>query len=387
MRILVFQRHATYRFIADFAEDFRTAGHTVEWLPPTEGPRIPAHLLRFAPDRVFCVGASPALAKAAGGRVPIIYYELDKILNLSLWDGAPAGERDVVFTTYRDDIATFRGFGFRHVHYLPFCPNIARRAADPASTPDLPPPPEHGVAFVGSLVREQTNDYRHLLDHAHRSLAGRAEAQRQFDTLSRRLSSVLEDQDRAYAPPEYRIPKLLDGPQPAGVGEAMARFSLPPATLANILAKEAAYRQRTFWLSALAEVDLWGPEGPAEPRPGLHYHGPLDQYSACGDVFARAAANLNIQRIYARDGLSDRVFNVLAAGGCLLADSNPALLELFEPGRDLEVFETPEELREKATRLQRDLAYRARLVRNGHAILHERHLFQHRLQQMLSLLP
>ena len=313
MRILVFQRYSAYRFIDDFAEDFRAAGHTVEWLPPTEGPRIPAHLLRFAPDWIFCVGASPALAKAVGGRVPIFFYELDKILNLSLWDGAPAGERDVVFTTYRDDIATFRSFGFRHVHYLPFCPDIARTAVAPAAAPDLPADTEYGAVFIGSLVREQTNDYRNLLSHAHRSLASKVEAQQQFETLSRFLSEVLDEQDRFYAPPEYRIPGLLHGRLPTGVAEAMARFGLPPAVLANILAKEAAFRERTFWLSALAEVDLWGPEGPVDSRPGLHYHGALDQYLGCGYVFAHAAANLNIQRIYARDGLSDRrrAFNLL----------------------------------------------------------------------------
>lgn len=382
MRVLLFQRYASYRFIADFTEDFRAAGHVAEWLPPTEGPHLPSHVRRFAPDCVFCVGASPAVAKAVAGRVPCIFYELDKILNFALWDGAPAGEQDVVFTTYRDDIATFHGFGFRHVHYLPFCPNIARTAAPPSADAS----PEFGLSFVGSIVREQTNDYRTLLTHGRAALAHVPERLACFESLARFLADVLHQQDRHLGTNEYLIPAALHT-APARATEAMNAFQLTPQMLAGILAKEAAHRQRRHWLSEAGSVDLWSPEAPDTLSPGLVYRGPATQYADSGPIFTRSLASFNLQRLYARDGLSDRVFNVLASGGCLLADANPALLELFEPGHELETFSNPAELRELAARLRAEPGRRQRIAAQGHRCLQSRHLFRHRIAQMLARLP
>ncbi len=386
MRVLLFQRHDSYRFIADFARDFEDAGHTAAWIPSTEGPRLPAHLRHFGPDFVFCVGASPAVAKAVGGRVPVVYYELDKILNHALWDGTPAGDRDVVFTTYRDDIGLFRQFGFQHVHYLPFCPNISRRSIDDADHAAAGCRDE-GVTFVGSFAGETANDYRMLLVHARNKLANQPEAFSVFRRLADHLAGILAEQDRHLASLEYRIPELLETHSTPEIEAAKIRFRLPTPTLAALLAKEVAYRQRKLWIEQLPFIDVWGPDQPHSPPPGVTYHGPVDQYEGCAQVFRTAAANLSLQRLYARDGLSDRVFNVMAAGGCLLADANPAVLELFEPGFDLLTYSSPEELREQTARLQADIPLRTRLARNGRRCVEARHLFRHRIDEMLVRLP
>lgn len=383
MRVLLFQRHASYHFIADFALDFERAGHTAVWIPHSEGPRLPAFVRHFKPDFVFCVGASPAVAKALSGWVPIVYYELDKILNHTLWDEAPVGEHDAVFTTYRDDIGLFRQFGFQHVHYLPFCPNIARSWTSPADGM----PSNNRPVFVGSLAGESGNDYRLLLVHARNQLADKPEALSVFGRLADHLASILAEQDRYLTSFEYRIPELLMSRTTPEIEAAMIRFRLPMQALVGILAKEVACRQRHVWIEQLPNVDLWGPDRPTSAPPNLIYRGPVDQYRGCAAVFHGASANLNLQRLYARDGLSDRVFNVMAAGGSLLADACPALLELFEPGYDMEVYSTTEEMREKVIRLQNDRIHRAKLARNGRRKVEERHLFRHRLAEILDRMP
>lgn len=382
MRVLLFQRYPAYRFIADFARDFTEAGHTAEWLPTAEGPRLPWHVQRFRPDIVFCVGASPAVAKAVAGRVPLVFYELDKILNLSLWDGAPAGESDVVFTCYRDDQTLFRRFGFRHVHYLPFCPNLARQ---PAAT-ETDTPAESGVSFVGSIVREQTNDYRLLLRKGRSALAADRPRLARFEQAVDFLETALAAQDRGFEHNEYRLPAALRA-MPPETGAILASFRLTPPGVLNILAKEAAYRQRRYWLEQIGSVDLWGTEAPPAFWPGLAYHGPVDQYTGSGPLFARSLATVNLQRIYARDGLSDRVFNVLGSGGCLLADDSAELTALFEPGSELETFATPDELRAKIERLRGDPERRRHLCRQGRRCIQTRHRFRHRITEMLLRLP
>jgi hypothetical protein len=199
------------------------------------------------------------------------------------------------------------------------------------------------------------------------------------------LETALAEQDRHFANQEYRIPAWLDAPLPGPVQQAMALFQLTPTNLVNTLAKEAAHRGRLYWLSQLASVDVWGPEAPDLPQ--ARFHGAVDQYRGCGPLFAAATANLNPQRIYAQDGLSDRVFNVLESGGCLLADANPALLELFAPGEEVETFASPEELRAKCERLASDGPYRTHLARNGQRCVRARHQFRHRLDALLHLLP
>jgi hypothetical protein len=382
LRVLLYQRFPNYHFIRDFAEDFARAGHVAEWIPANEGPRLREHVARFKPDFVFCVGASNAAAKLLDGRVPLVFYELDKILNTALWDDTPVGERDTVFTTYREDIPLFRSFGFKHVHYLPFCPNIRRNY-----TVRLTAQPDHAISFIGSIVRDQTNDYQQLLRRGQMTLAPGTAHRRLFDELVRFLEGVLADQERHWGTHTERIQTHFSETLPPLVEAASRLFHLPAPALANTVAKEAAHRQRLYWLSRFTEVHLWGPEAPDPPSPRVVYHGAADQYEESGPLFANSAVNFHLQRIYARDGLSDRVFNVLFVGGCLLADPNTPLLELFEPGRELETYASPEELQEKTARLLGDRDYRVRLGLNGGRCVRSRHLFKHRLRKLLTLIP
>jgi hypothetical protein len=207
-----------------------------------------------------------------------------------------------------------------------------------------------------------------------------------FERLAVHLELLLSEQDQLIPLNEYTVSNAVST-LPNWALEATREFGLSPMAIAGILAKEVAHRQRLFWLGYLPAVDLWSPDAPGISSPFISYRGEIDQYTGSGPVFARSAANINIQRLYARDGLSDRVFNVLAAGGCLLADANPAIVELFEPDKEVLLFSSPEELRAQASHVLHDRALRHRIAERGHRCLRSRHLFRHRIHEIISRLP
>jgi len=379
MRILVYQRYPYYRFVPDFAADFAATGHVVRCVPAAEGPQLRRHAAEWKPDCVFCVGASPAVGRALSGRVPIIYYELDKILNVELFTDAPPAPADRVFVTYRGDEALFRGFGFRHVAYLPFCVNV-RPEKEPRA-PRCDPP--YGVSFVGSLVRQQNNEYRQLVQAmialAARD-AGRAAVLRELLAI---FEAVLAEQERHFAEGEYVVPERLRAALRPELVQTLVGLKIPLDAAIHTLGKEAAGRQRHFWLQHLAAADLWGSEAPASAG-DWRYHGAIEQYGGVSEVFSGSEINLNLQRIYARDGLSDRVFNVLHAGGCLLADRTEPLTALFSEGEEIATYASPEEFAAQAERLHADPEYRLRLAANGQRRVWERHLFRHRIPTLLE---
>jgi GT2 family glycosyltransferase/glycosyltransferase involved in cell wall biosynthesis len=81
--------------------------------------------------------------------------------------------------------------------------------------------------------------------------------------------------------------------------------------------------------------------------------------------------------------VSNRVFDVLASGGCVVSDELPGLDELL--GGSVPTFTTPEELAATVTRLLSDRAHRDALVARGQRIVLADHTWQHRAEQLVAL--
>jgi len=73
----------------------------------------------------------------------------------------------------------------------------------------------------------------------------------------------------------------------------------------------------------------------------------IDYHTELPRLYASAKININIFHAQCLKGLNPRVYDVLACGGFLLTQYNPGIENEFEIGRDLDVFHTREDLKEK----------------------------------------
>ncbi len=81
---------------------------------------------------------------------------------------------------------------------------------------------------------------------------------------------------------------------------------------------------------------------------GVRVTPPTEEGEAFSIVVARSRINLNISLKGMRGGTPKRVIDIMGAGGFVLSTYCKETADLFEEGREIEFFRTPEELVEKA---------------------------------------
>ncbi len=117
-------------------------------------------------------------------------------------------------------------------------------------------------------------------------------------------------------------------------------------------AEECSQARRVRWvresLSAPGGLRLVGDDGWRDVLPGAPVEPPVDYYTALPGLYARACAVLNVTSLLLPHSLSQRHFDVWAAGGLLLSDATPGLdifpASLTEPIRLRGPADLPERL-------------------------------------------
>jgi len=146
---------------------------------------------------------------------------------------------------------------------------------------------------------------------------------------------------------------------------------------------------RTAHLAAAAEMGLtvfgdpdWRERLPAnvELRPPVDYYGPL------GDIYSQARFTLNLTSLLLPHGLTQRHFDVWAAGGFLLTDNTPGL-RIFDQELVHEIaFAKPEEFRPLVQRLDADPISAAELRQAWQKHILAKHTYDHRVSTLLDAL-
>lgn len=165
--------------------------------------------------------------------------------------------------------------------------------------------------------------------------------------------------------------------------EELRRFGCDVTTAATL------YYYRSEILESLTGFDLriWG----TLPR---YYDGPLRGIATGQHVFGRSkAACFNSARIVVNSlyplefgGLNARAFEVAGCGGFQLITQSDAVARHFEPGREIETFDSLGELHEKIRYYLDHDDERRRIAEAGRKRAHAEHTYRHRLQQMLNIM-
>ena len=96
------------------------------------------------------------------------------------------------------------------------------------------------------------------------------------------------------------------------------------------------------------------------------YGGECLSERAVNDLYSQAKIVLNASRAHMSSGLNLRFFEVLGAGALLLSDTAPEIGFHFQPGRDLMVFDSLDDLGVKVTHLLANKELRERISASGY---------------------
>lgn len=291
--------------------------------------------------------------------LPVASWFVDSPLFI-LGDTKP-GPAATLFTWDSDYLEPLRSKGFHNVHYLPLA------ADDRFFHPYRLAKPERDIAFVGDTLTAASLKYLGKL-HLSENVLERADA------------AAVEFLGASALMPDVRA--------------LMETLRLPPGSeteldLAALVTWRASRRWRLDVLSALpknrltlAGDDKW---------PGLlgqyaHSLPALDYYTELPTFYRASRVNINITSAQMKSGLNQRVFDVPASGAFLLTDSRAQLAALFEPGREVVTYSSPIEAAELAGWYLDNPAARDTIVNAAYKAVKSRHLYRHRLAEMLRIM-
>ena len=239
------------------------------------------------------------------------------------------------------------------------------------------------VTFVGSLYSEKSRYDRLLERNALSSYTqgyvnGLIQAQLRvagynfiYDTLSEKVIREIADAD----PDFYR-------------GQDVFLDTDRYLVAHQYIGMKLAGVERHALLSALSErfdVSLYT-RSDTSALPLVHAKGGAGTLTEMPKIFQASKINLNITMRPIETGLSLRIWDVLGCGGFLMTNYQAEIPEYFEIGKDLEVYESTEDLIQKTDYYLHHEAERMKIALHGYEKTARYHTYEMRLAEMIRIL-
>lgn len=247
---------------------------------------------------------------------------------------------------------------------LAFAHDVKQRA--PAKSAD--------VSLVGKLYQTDYDAYLSVL----------SEWQRGY------LDGILNAQMKlygAYFLGDLIDSKLIDECNAEFAKASNGKFRITKRELEYMMACEITGRERYLALALLSkhfDVELYSEDTDKRLEKVCHM-GYTDYYTGMPQVFWNSKVNLNISLKIISSGVPLRVFDIMGTGGFVLSNFQPEICELFTPGEDLIIYESIEDLYEKAVFYVSHTAERERIAFHGHETAAKFHTFRQRMAEILRV--
>lgn len=359
-------------FARDFAAWLEQRGYRVEWLVPqalsVELFGKVCSVLR--PPFVASINFSPELAVLCSrAKTPYLSWTVDPLgpERFTLYPGTDPGFV-LAFAHRRETAERLRALGFADAEYLPLAASGRRQPlADDLERYRTP------VSFVASSLAQEGA----ALGQGLASLGASPELVGAFESFVRQSLDEHEG-DVAYAgvaADGSGLPEALLAGLPSGV-------ALPQ--LSDWVNGALSCQLRLRQVGALRElgITVYGDAG--WQQSGARYAGIADHGDELTRIYCASALSLDVPRIYQRDIVTMRVFDIMACGGVVLSEPSPDLLELFSDGIELICYRSQQELRERAAQLLAADSERASVGRAARAAVLREHLLEHRFERLAA---
>ena len=167
-------------------------------------------------------------------------------------------------------------------------------------------------------------------------------------------------------------------------GVATDGFKMGRRELEFMLACETTGRERYMTLALLSghyQVDLYSTDEDKRLK-NVRYRGYADYYTQMPLIFSQSRINLNISLKTILTGIPLRVIDVLGCGGFVLSNYQEELMEYFNAGEELVVYENIEDLFYKAKYYLEHEDERKQVALAGFERVKRDFTFRERLQTM-----
>ncbi len=124
---------------------------------------------------------------------------------------------------------------------------------------------------------------------------------------------------------------------------------------------------------------------PADFLQNVNIHTGVDYYTVMNKIFYLSKINLNITLPSIESGVPQRILDIMGCGGFVLTNYQKELEDLFIIGKEIEVFRTVEELKEKCSYYLTHEKERVTIAMNGYKRIRDSFTYQHQLQKMISM--
>ncbi len=344
-------------------------------------------------DAVFSVNFAPLIAEACDiCGVEYISWVYDCPLHIRRTDtiGLPNNK---VFFFDRSQVEKYSSMGMNTVYHMPLAVDteIFLGAAGVLSG-DLGAAGTSGTSLASSIQLPTQSPYACDV-----SLVGQL-YKSEFDYLC----SPLDEYSRGYLEGlvktqmqlsgGYILNEMITAPLMDMLNEqynkaSKGTFQVQPAELEYTLACEATGRERFMALALLqnrCDVKLYSKDN-NETLNKVKHMGYVDYYSVMPKVFAGSRINLNISLKAIASGIPLRVLDIMGSGGFVMSNLQPELLEHFEPGYDIVIYEDIKDLVEKVQYYLANEEARLAVARRGLDKVKELFTFEDRLKKMLGM--
>ena len=280
-----------------------------------------------------------------------------------------------IFTWDADNLPSLKNLGFEHVFYLPLGTD-ATRFHPPAKGGELPPnhPWRADVSFVGNSMVNKVAARLDKLDLPPQLAETYREIAAEFaDSDIRSVEDFLHGQHPELVP-SYR-----------GLGNAVSQLDYEV-----LLTWESTLQYRLSCVEATLPFNplIVGDDGwlkllAGEKRPWRR-HPEVTYYTDLPLFYPGSSINFNCTSKQMKGAVNQRVFDVPATGSFCLTDWREQIVNLFEPGKEVICYHSPEEAEEMIRRYLASPGERQAIANAARRRVLAEHTYERRITALLE---
>lgn len=347
---------------------------------PEKEKALMSYLRKRQPELVISVLFAPIVAKQTQElHIKYAVYGMDSPMYATYLPEFPRYENVFLFYFDKREYRRVKNMGYQNAYHLPLAGDT-EWADGIKMTKEEEERYSCDISFVGSLYTENAYDKSlYKIPDRFRNI---------FSEILERGGTFLWDgKDRVeqFLSPEliriirYFCPEVFD-----------CQYECPESYYVKSLFFDRKMTQveRALLLQLLSENhDLRLYTWDAERVPdGVKRYPAVDVMTQSRKVFRASKINLNITLRSITSGVPARVFDIMSAGGFVLSNWQEEITDLFEEGKEIATFQTPEELLEKTDYYLTHEEERKQTAINGYQKIREYYTYESQLNKIISIL-
>lgn len=321
----------------------------------------------------FITSVSEACQKK---HIPYVSWNFDAPV-LALYSQIAKNEYNYIFTFDKNEYLALKALSLPHVYHQPLCINPSRIGAIEI-TPEDENTFSSDISFVGRLYED--NFYNAYKDSI-------------LSCYIPDLQPIIErfgDDYRSYSVEEAITPEetvFLNSFLPF-LDENTTAYRNKDYLYHIIISPKMTELDRLRILNHLAQnhhLSLYT-TSPFDLVKDADVHASVNYDTTMNKIFYLSKINLNITSRQITSGIPQRVFDIMACGGFVVTNHQSELYTYFQKGKDLEVFETLQELDEIVDYYLHHEKERIQIAMNGYKKVISHHTYKQRAQTILNIL-